>query len=65
MFSFTISLNYTKVIHLKMYTYFKNENLEAKLNNPSCTVEELLDETCIVQEMRKQNPKLFILYNYI
>ena len=39
-----------------------SREIEEKLKNAECTVEELLEEDEIIQEMKNQNNKLLNLY---
>jgi hypothetical protein len=45
--------------------YMTSREIEEKLKNAQCTVEELLDEEEIIQELKNQNNKLMSLYNKI
>jgi hypothetical protein len=42
-----------------------SREIEEKLKKADCTVEELLEEDEIIQEMKNQNNKLLNLYNLI
>ncbi len=42
--------------------YMTSREIEEKLKNAECSVEELLDEDEIIQEMKNQNSKLLNLY---
>jgi hypothetical protein len=42
--------------------YMTSREIEEKLKNSECRVEELLDEEEIIQEMKNQNSKLLNLY---
>ncbi len=42
-----------------------SREIEEKLKNAECTVDELLDEDEIIQEMKNQNNKLLTLYFFI
>ncbi len=39
-----------------------SREIEEKLKNAECTVDELLDEDEIIQEIKNQNNKLLTLY---
>jgi hypothetical protein len=45
--------------------YMTSREIEEKLKNAECTVDELLDEDEIIQEMKNQNNKLLTLYFFI
>ncbi len=42
-----------------------SREIEEKLKNAECTVEDLLEEDEIIQEMKNQNNKLLNLYSFI
>jgi hypothetical protein len=42
--------------------YMTSREIEEKLKNAECTVDELLDEDEIIQEIKNQNNKLLTLY---
>jgi hypothetical protein len=45
--------------------YMTSREIEEKLKNAECTVEDLLEEDEIIQEMKNQNNKLLNLYSFI
>jgi hypothetical protein len=58
--------------NFSFYGYLRGYNLdmvspaiEDKLKRSDCTVDDLLDEDEIIQEMRNQNNKLTTLYKFL